>query len=146
MKNVDELERDLEREKDIYCLLETVAPRDGLPEIPEEYKEKLEETYHRYEHFIDITSGEFSPSEIEEDRQKYSHLLLPEENELPVFDDEKCMEYMHIISRVPKIYCAVYIYEQDIDLVASGIISGSPVENLQELYLNTLRLIKNIEE
>ena len=146
MKGVNELERDLERERDVYCLLEGVAPRKGLPEIPEEYKEKLEDAYHRYEHFIDIVCGEFSPSEIEEDRQKYSYLLLPEENELPVFDDEKCMEYMHILSGVPKIYCAVYIYEENIDLVASDIIPGSPLENLQEFYLDTLRLIKNIEE
>ena len=62
----------IEREKDVYCLLDAVAPREGIPEIPEEYKEKLEEAYYRYQHFIDICSGEFEEAEIEADRQKYN--------------------------------------------------------------------------
>ena len=146
MKSINELKRDLEREGDVYCLLEDVAPREGIPGIPEEYKEKLEEAYLRYEHFIGINCGEFSPMEIEEERQKYPHLLFLGENGLPMFDEQKCREYMHVISGVAKIYCVAYIYEENLELVASNILTGNPLEHLQEFYYETLQLIKNIEE
>lgn len=76
--------------------------------IPSELKSKLDEAYLRYEHFIGITSRVFAPWEIEEERKKYAYLLLPEREGLPVFGEEECVEYMHAVSGVSKIWCLIY--------------------------------------
>ena len=88
-----------------YCI--------DLPEIPEELKLKLEKAYSRYEHFIGITFGAFEPSQIEKDKQKYPHLLLPEENGLPVFGGRESVEYMNKVSGVPEIYCLVLMCKKE---------------------------------
>ena len=133
-------------ERDTDLSLPEIVPWSGLPEIPEDYKDKLEEVYLRYEHFVGINLVKFEPTIIEEDRQKYPHLLFLGENGLPVFDEEACLEYMHILSGVPKIHCAIYIYEKNIELVASDLLPVSPLENLQEFYSDVLQLLENIEE
>ncbi len=86
---------------------------DNLPQIPEDLEFILEKAYSRYEHFIDMTIGEFERTIIEEDRQKYPHLLLPEENGLPVFGGRECVEYMSIVSGVPEIYCLVLMCRKE---------------------------------
>ncbi len=73
------------------------APTKDLPKIPVELELKLKEAYSRYEHFIGITSGEFSPMEIEQDRQKYRHLLFSSRDGLPVFDQTTCVKFMYLI-------------------------------------------------
>lgn len=138
--------RQIERERDVYCVLEAVAPREGIPQIPEEYKEKLEDAYYRYEHFIGICSGGFEKAEIEEDRQKYKHLLIPDHNGMIVFSLEECMDYMNLTSGVPKVYCAVFEYEKTINLIASGVIPGSPLENMKEEHSITRQIIEEIEK
>lgn len=125
--------------------VKAVAPREGIPEIPEEYKEKLEKAYYRYEHFVGICSGYFEKAEIEEDRQKYKHLLIPDDNGIPVFGREKCVAYMYLTSSVPKVYCVVYGYEEAIRLIASGVILGSPLDNMVEVYQATRRILNEIE-
>ena len=136
----------VKREVDVYCLLEAVAPREEIPEIPEEYKEKLESAYYRYEHFIGICSGYFEEAEIEEDRKQFKHLLIPDRDGHPVFGLEECLEYMHLKSDIPKIYCAVLEYEKTIDLIASGVMPGSPLENMQEVHSITKQIIEDIEK
>lgn len=136
----------LAREVDVYCVLKAVAPREGIPQIPEEYKGKLEEAYYRYEHFIGICSGDFEEAEIEEDRQKYKHLLLPDRDGVVVFGEKECLEYMHLTSGVPKIYCAVLEYEETIDLISSGVMPGSPLENMIEAHGITRQIIAEIEK
>ena len=134
------------RERDVYCLLEAVAPREGIPKIPEEYKEKLEEAYYRYEHFIGICSGYFEEAEIEAERQNYQHLLIPNRDGHPVFGLEECLEYMYLKSGVSKIYCAVLEYEKTLALIALGVIPGSPLENMEEAHSITRQIIEDIEK
>ena len=87
--------------------------RLNLPEIPEYLLSRLSKAYSRYEHFIGIVAGDFDQAEIEEDRQRYPHLLLPEENGLPVFGSRECVEYMHLLSGVAKIYCLVFMCREE---------------------------------
>lgn len=138
-------ENQLARERDVYSVLKAVAPKEGIPEIPEEYQEKLEKAYCRYQHFVGICSGEFEEAEIEEDRQQYGYLLIPDRGGYPVFGLEECVDYMHLKSGVPKRYCAVQEYEETIDLIASGVTPGSPLENMKEAHGITRQIIKEIE-
>ena len=87
--------------------------RLDLPEIPEYLISRLSKGYSRYEHFIGIVAGEFEKAEIEEDRQRYPYLLLPEENGLPVFGERECVEYMHLLSGVAKIHCLLFMCEKE---------------------------------
>lgn len=139
-------ENQLARERDVYCVLDAIAPREGIPEIPEEYQEKLEDAYYRYEHFIGICSGGFEKAEIEEDRQKYKPLLISDNNGMIVFGLEECVTYMSLKSGVSKIYCAVLEYEQTIDLIASGVMPGSPLENMIEAHSITRQIINEIRK
>ena len=141
-----------------YELVDRAAPRKGLPVISEEEKLKLEEAYHRYQQFIGLTFGEFDregcsrlesisnrgvdQSEIEEERQKYSHLLLPETNGLITFGEEQCIEYMHIQTRISKDKCVVYEYEETVDLIGSDLMPGDSDENINDAYNLALELIK----
>ncbi len=129
-----------------YELVDRAAPRKGLPVISEEEKLKLEEAYHRYQQFIGLTFGEFDESEIEEERQKYSHLLLPETNGLITFGEEQCIEYMHIQTRISKDKCVVYEYEETIDLIGSDLMPGDSDENINDAYNLALELIKKYSE
>ncbi len=85
----------------------------NFPEISEYLSSRLSNAYSRYEHFSGIVSGDFDQAEIEQDQQKYAHLLLPEEDGLPVFGARECIEYMHLSSGLPKIYCLVMMYRQE---------------------------------
>ena len=118
------------------------APTKDLPEIPKELVPLLKKAYARYEHLILIEFGEFEQSEIEKDRQKYPHLLFPEENGLPAFKRESCLEYMHLKSGISKVYCAVQMYHEYIDSVAAGYVLGEARENLENEYSLTLDLIE----
>ena len=72
-------------------------------------------------------------------------MLIPDNNGTIVFGERECIEYMHLTSGVPKIYCAVHEYEQTIDLIASGVMPGSPLENMQEVHSITRQIIEEIE-
>ena len=109
---------------EVFLQTKEFAPTKDLPEIPEELVPLLKTAYARYEHLIGIKFGKFDRAEIEKDRQKYPHLLFPEENRLPVFDRGACLEYMHLKSGISKVYCAVQMYHEYIDLVAAGYVLG----------------------
>ncbi len=72
--------------------------------------------------------------------------MLPERDGSPVFGEWQCVDYMHLTSGVPKIFCAVHEYEETIDLIASGVISGSPLENMQEVHSITRQILEDIEK
>ena len=119
--------------------------KKNLPKIPENLRPFLKQVYARYEHFIEIELGEFERAEIEKDRQEYSYLLFPEENKLPVFDRQACLEYMHLKSGIPKVYCAVHMYHEYIDSVASGFVQGEAREQIEAEYFLTLDSIEKAQ-
>ncbi len=135
-----------EWESEVYEILSRSAPRQGLPDINSSDREKLEEGYCRYEHFIGLVSGDFDEEIIEKDRQKYPNLLLPDINGLIAFGEEQCVEYMNLITGVPLIECVVFEYEKTVDLVALNIMPGSPSKNIAEAYNLALKLIKKYQE
>ena len=118
------------------------APTKDLPEIPKELVPMLKQAYLRYEHLIGIKFGEFDQTEIEKDRQKYRRLLFPDSDGLPVFGQWECVKYMHLKSGISKVYCAVHMYHEYIDLVAAGYVLGEARENLENEYCLTLDLIE----
>ena len=125
-----------------YLKLKDYAPTEELPKIPEELKVKLKEAYSRYEHLIGIRCGEFKKVEIEEDRQKYSHLLFSDWDGLPVFGQYECVHYMHKKSGIDYRYCAVQMYEEYLDYVAAGFIRGEEKEQIEGEYYLTLDIIE----
>ena len=135
-----------EWESEVYEILSLSAPRQGLPDISQEDIEKLEEAYNRYEHFIGIIEGEFDEEEIEKDRQKYPHLLLPDINGSIAFGEEQCVEYMHLTTGISLVQCVVFEYEKTVDLAALGIMAGSPSKNIAEAYNLALKLIEKYQE
>ena len=125
------------------CLkLKDSAPTEELPKIPEKLRTKLKEAYSRYEHLIGIRRGEFEKVEIEEDRQKYSHLLFPDWDGLPVFGQRQCVHYMHIKSGIDYKYCAVQMYQEYLDYVAAGFVQGEEKEDIEAEYYLTISLIE----
>ncbi len=140
---------DLQLEEHIksYCLTKTLAPRTGLPVISEEEEKKLKEAYCRYQQFIGLTSGEFDESEIAEDRQKYSYLLLPNDSSGCItFGTEECIEYMSLVTGIPKDKCVVHEYEETVDLIGSDLIPGDSDENISDAYDLALQLIEKYSE
>ena len=135
-----------EWESEVYEILSLSAPRQGLPDISQEDIEKLEEGYNRYEHFIGLIEGEFDEEEIEKDRKKYPHLLLPDINGSIAFGEEQCVEYMHLTTGISLVQCVVFEYEKTVDLAALGIMAGSPSKNIAEAYNLALKLIKKYQE
>ncbi len=135
-----------EWESEVYEILSLSAPRQGFPDISQEDIEKLEEGYNRYEHFIGLIEGEFDEEEIEEDRKKYPHLLLPDINGSIAFGEEQCIEYMHLITGISLVQCVVFEYEKTVDLAALGIMPGSPSKNIAEAYSLALKLIDKYQE
>lgn len=125
-----------------HLKIKASAPTKNLPKIPVELEPKLKEVYSRYEHFIGINFVRFSPMEIEQDRQKYRHLLFSLRDGLPVFDQKACVEFMHLKSGIDYKYCAVQMYQEYIDLVASGFVRGEERENIDAEYYLTLSLIE----
>ena len=129
-----------------YLKLKDSAPTEELPKIPEELKVKLKEAYSRYEHLIGIRWGEFEKVEIEEDRQKYKHLLFPDWDGLPVFGQRQCVAYMHKKSGIDYRYCAVQMYEEYLDYVAAGFVQGEEREQIEGEYYLTLDLIERFNK
>ena len=118
------------------------APIEELPRIPQFFRSELKTAYSRYEHFIGIRFGDFEEAEIEEDRQKYPHLLFPDRDGLPVFCQYRCVAYMHRKSGIDYKYCAVQMYEQYLDYVAAGYVQGVEREQIEGEYLLTLSMIE----
>ena len=121
-------------------------PTNYLPKIPKELEPRLKVAYSRYEHLIGIILGDFNRAEIEEDKQKYQYLLSPEKDELPVFGRKECVEYMHKKSGIDYKYCAVQMYQEYINLVASGFIKGEEREQIEAEYYLTLNSIEEFSE
>jgi len=140
------LEKKLMKTSEKYLKLKDYAPTEELPKIPEELKVKLKEAYSRYEHLIGIRCGEFEKVEIEEDRQKYSHLLFSDWDGLPVFGQYECVHYMHKKSGIDYRYCAVQMYEEYLDYVAAGFVQGEEREQIEGEYYLTLDLIERFNK
>lgn len=118
----------------ICALIIAMAPTEKIDVIPKKNLRILESAFFRYEHFIHITCGYFPPEEIATDREKYPHLLRPLKNGLPVFCDECAAEYMTLITELPIVQCAVFIYHHWIETARLGVYNGAPNLLIKESY------------
>ncbi len=106
-----------------YFSLPSLASLKRSSVISKEEEEKLEDAYYRYQQFIGLTFEGFNPEEIEEERQKYSHLLLPKTDGLVTFGEKECIEYLSIITGISQNKCRAYQHREFINLIGSDVIS-----------------------
>lgn len=108
------------------------APKKGIAILCEQDLDALEIAYNRYTHLIDISGSDLSEEEIAKQRERYSHLLYEPKDGLPVFCDQAAVEYMSLVTGIPVEHCAVYVYTEWVDIVASGFIDGEDPETFIE--------------
>ncbi|MEE9362054.1 MAG: hypothetical protein V3U92_05595 [Cellulophaga sp.] len=80
-----------------------------INELPPEMYSKLEEAHNRYEHLIDITSGEFSEESISKDRKEYAKFIETNKDGLAIFSDDNCSLFMSKKYNLPILLCRIFI-------------------------------------
>ena len=128
--------------------IDDTVPYQELPTLPLELEAPLYSAFCRYQNFIGVATDEFSEEELEQDKQKYSHLTHQSTDDgTPIFCERKCVEYMHIYSGANKKLCATFLYLDSVALVQGGFIQDE--DSLEEVivgdYKITLHIIDEIE-
>lgn len=125
-------------------------PTEGLPEIPDELYARLDTAHFRYLAFIGASEGVFSFEEIEADRERFAHLVLPPlENGVIQFALFNCVEYMHLCYGVSKDLAAVFCYQDTINYATSLLYWEEPgdydlEEGIEAAYRETKSLVDSL--
>ncbi len=139
----------METSQEKYRKIKEFGLSQGLPEIPPYLYSKLEEAYNQYLQLAGILVGDFDEVKIQEHREKYKHLYSGLRQGSPIFDDDNCLEYMNLVSGISKKFCAVYMYLDYLETIASdGVVLGkdSWEDLLNSQLWFTKQVIKKEEE
>ncbi len=136
----------METSQEKYRKIKEFGLNQGLPDIPDRLYLELEEAYNQYLQLAGIYVGDFDEVKIQQHREKYKHLYSGLKESSPIFDNDNCLEYMNMISGISQKYCAIYMYLDYLESVASdGVVAGEDTwENLIEYQLSFTKQV--IEE
>ena len=133
----------METPQETYLKIKEFGLSQGLPKIPSYLFSKLEQAYNQYLQLAGIYVGDFDQVKIQQHREKYKHLYSGLKQGSPIFDDDNCLEYMNLISGISKKYCAIYMYLDYLESVASGgVVAGE--ETWEELLDSQLWFTKKV--
>ena len=139
----------METSKDKYLKIKEFGLSQGLPKIPHRLYSRLEKSYHQYLKFAGILVANFEEVKIQEHREKYKHLYSGLREGFPIFDEENCLQYMNLVSGISKKYCAIYMYLDYVETVASGLLDQSQAtwkELIEHQLSFTQKVIQKEEE
>jgi hypothetical protein len=115
-----------------------------IEDIPKELSDILDEAHDRYQHLINITSGNYSEDIIKKDKIKFSNMINVSESGLPIFDDNDCVSFMSQTYALPELLCRIYIANDYHWTIASV---GTSNDNEMEDFNNTLmKHLKNEDD
>jgi hypothetical protein len=77
---------------------------------------------------------------MREDRAKFKHLyLIPASDGIPIVDSDKEVEFIHLVSGLPKQWCISWSYANWVDIIASGTVNRDPEQLIRRAYEDALR-------
>ena len=135
----------METSQEKYRKIKQFGLSQGLPKIPPYLYSKLKQAYNQYLQLAGIFVGKFDEVKIQEHREKYKHLYSGLRQGSPIFDNKNCVDYMNLISGIPKKYCACYVYLDYVQIVASGLVVLGE-DTWKESIENELSFTKEIIE
>jgi hypothetical protein len=76
--------------------------------IRADHRERLAHAYLRYMHFTGVYTGDISAEQIEADRAQFPHLLKRDEQGRPVVSDQRCAEFMAMLTGLSHEICLAW--------------------------------------
>lgn len=73
-----------------------------------EQKDALEASHWRYMSLIGIVSGEVEEAIVVADRVRFPQMARRCKDDLPIFDDAQCVEFMAEITGLPEEFCEAW--------------------------------------
>lgn len=81
-----------------------------LNKISIENKQILAQAHDRYEHLIGISdTGQINQEILEQDKLKYYHLVKKTEENLPIFNDNDCVDFIFNVTNFPETWCEAWV-------------------------------------
>lgn len=124
-------------------------PFQGLPLVPTDLATPLWEAFSRFEVFSGVNEcpgpkGEIISEEIQQDRQKYPHLVTVLKDGYIINDLTKnCIEYMHIVSGIERELCVTYLYMRELDVLTEFYDMEVDIFHTYHHYLKVVSDIEN---
>lgn len=84
--------------------------QEVLNKISTENKQILAQAHDRYEHLIGLSdTGQIAQEILEQDKIKYAHFIKKTADNLPIFNDNDCIDFIFNVTNFPELWCEAWV-------------------------------------